>query len=509
MRTVTIVGAIASATGITLYLIDGQELNLDVKNYRTKLLMDEVTPQLTRNRSATVDLSRFSAEGEVERKTNGIIRFFKNKFEALAAIFKGEGKVEDIATVGNAESVVTANTAQAVDAVDNADYRPVAVVDNKIIPDVHHLEAHIEHAASSGNTAGLENFMKRIAAVIDKRGHSVTELMTFMKRGDLPIADDGCIVAYKILSSQEQEEGTFVDCHSKKVTQRVGSRVVMDEKLVDPDRRAECSTGLHIARRGYLGSFGGDIITLVKVAPEDVIAVPSGEPDKMRAAAYHIVAKLPKRVYRTLRNNKPMTGDEEASKILADVIAGKHIGVTEEVRINAALGGNVVVTPLDTSGAPVETPKVSGEVKALDDRQVQPVLSIKELNQKIAEVRAAEHRDVPDLVETAQQRRNRVKREKRAALRAGNLDNGSTSSVSKIKEAAMFGNMSAALSEPAPDPIEAPQSEKVTEQVTEQVGDREAQVIKLHNEGKTSRAIEKELKMCRKTIKKILTRHTA
>lgn len=498
MRTVTIVGAIASATGVTLYIANGDEINLDAANYRTKNLMDDITPKLTKNRSVTVDLDDYSAHAQVERKTNGVIRFFKNKIDALASLFKN--KQDEPVVVGNTEPYGASSIALSLNS------ETVAVVDDKIIPDVHHLEAHIEHAATTGNTVGLENFMKRIAAVIDNRGHSVQELMNFMKRGDLPIAEDGCIVAYKVLTSYGQEEGTFVDCHTKNVKQRVGSRVVMDEKLVDPDRRTECSTGLHIARRGYLSGFGGDIITLVKVAPEDVIAVPFSEPDKMRAAAYHIVALLPSRVYQTLRHNKPMTGDAEASQILADVIAGKHVGVLEEVRIHSAQGGDVVITPLDTSGQSIEPPKVSGEAKALDDKPAPSPLSIKELNKKIAEVRASEPAPAP-AEESAKDRRNRIKREKRAALRADKIttDKVTAPPTDKIRQAAMFGSMAAALSQPA---VAEPVSEKQPEKVVD-TSDREALVLKLHREGKSSRAIEKELKMCRKTIKKILDKHAA
>jgi hypothetical protein len=124
----------------------------------------------------------------------------------------------------------------------------------------------------------------------------------------------------------------IVDCHSKKVKQKLGSRVVMDPKLVDPSRRTECSSGLHIARRGYLNHFSGDTIMMVKIAPEDVIAVPMGEPDKMRVAAYHIVGQIPPNVHAALRSNRPMTGDSTASKMLADVLAGNHVPVLEEVR---------------------------------------------------------------------------------------------------------------------------------------------------------------------------------
>lgn len=489
MKTVTIVGAIASATVVTLYLDDGQEMNLDVKNYRTKYLMDEITPKLVKERSVQVDLDKFSAEGEIERKTNGIIRFFKNKFEALTALFKNEQKQEESAAARTAHHL-------SYGASSETDYRPVAVIDKKIIPAVDHLEPYLEHAAKTGNTVGLENFFKRCATVVDKRKHSVEELMNFMNRGDLPIADDGSIVAYKVLKTIGEDRTVFVDRHSRKVTQRVGSRVVMDESLVDDNRRTECSVGLHIARRGYLCGFGGNVITLVKVAPEDVIAVPHGEPDKMRAAAYHIVAELPERIHSTLRSNKPMTEDVECAQILADVIAGKHIGITEEVRILEAYGGRLQITQFDGGTQSKETPKTSGEARSLDSfsqRSNEPLVTVREINDKIAAIHASEPTVDPAPVrETPNERSARRKREKRAALKKD-----------AIRAAAMSGNMAAAISAAASneEPVKrAEESKPYT---------RESLVLDLYKKGMTFRAIEKELKICRKTIKKIIARHNA
>ena len=60
-----------------------------------------------------------------------------------------------------------------------------------VIPNVQHLERQMEHAVSTENAIGFQKFMERIASVANERKHSVQELLNFMKRGDLPIADDG------------------------------------------------------------------------------------------------------------------------------------------------------------------------------------------------------------------------------------------------------------------------------------------------------------------------------
>ncbi|RWJ03430.1 hypothetical protein [Mesorhizobium sp.] len=356
MNKIRIASAIASKHGVTLYLEDGKVLNLPSDSWKTKAILDEVLGPLARHKVVTIDLDKFSVESAIEKKTNGVIRFFKRAIGALIG--------------GSRESELSSTTSPvAVEAAAPAQEELVAVVKtkngDKEIPGVQKLARQMEHAAYNGNAKGLQKFMERIAKVVDQRGHTVQELLTFMERGDLPIADDGSIVAYKILTSTK-EAGVFVDGHTKRVRQKLGSRVSMNPKLVDPSRRTQCSAGLHVARRGYLRGFPGDVITLIKIGPEDVIAVPNGEPDKMRVAAYHIVANLPAEVHSILRNNQPMTVNATAAKILADVVAGNHVGILEYVRIGEDRAEKITNREAKHQ-APAPAPFKNGETKALDD----------------------------------------------------------------------------------------------------------------------------------------------
>ena len=230
------------------------------------------------------------------------------------------------------------------------DHTIVAVVDNGngkvvVVPGVEKLKQHIAHATKLDNTKGMEAFLKRLGAAISKRDHNVQDVLRFMEQGDLPLTDDGCIIAYKVLRSttkgsytKKLPEGVFVDCHTGKVEQRVGSFVTQSEDLIKKDKY-QCGTGLHIARRAYLNGFHGDIIVMVKIKPEDVIVVPHGEPDKMRVKGYHILAKIPKDEHKKLRSNQEMTGTN-ALKLLTMAIAGDHIGITEVIEITSPSGGS-------------------------------------------------------------------------------------------------------------------------------------------------------------------------
>lgn len=517
-KKVVIVAAIAGAKGITLYHEDGKETNIALDGWRTREVMERVTPLIKRDGKAEIDLSTLDVHQVFAQKTGGLFSFVREKIASVRSWFKPTA--EDEASKGLEAFQSTERVDGHVYGVsaDPEDETVVAHIDGKRLPGVDALERHIEHAVETGNTEGVANFMRRCAAVIDKRGHSIQELLNFMRRGDLPIANDGSIIAYKVLNTNG--DGKIVDCHSGKVTQRVGSRVVMDEKLVDPSRRTQCSSGLHIARRGYLSHFSGDTIMLVKIAPEDVIAVPVGEPDKMRVAAYHIVALIPAAVHYELRSNRPMTTDSTAGKLLADVIAGNHTPVIEEVRITAAKGGGVVITQL-AEEVEVKT-GISGEAKALDDKKVvdprQVIREIREMGgneEPAAEITKSHVQMISGELlvdgqkvetETAAERRNRIKREKRAAAKAQPSET--------ISEAAATGDMSAAINE-------APKEKKVKPKTPEQTAamtkaadglakplpEKHAAALKLHSEGKSNRQIEAELHICRKTLKKLFDKN--
>ncbi|MBA8881630.1 hypothetical protein [Phyllobacterium myrsinacearum] len=483
---VVIVGAIAGAKGITLYHEDGRETNLALDSWRTKQIMDKVTPYIARHEKVEIDLATFDVHAHLEQKTGGFIRFVREKVASVRQWFRPSAEDDASKNVeAFAETSVVDGHRYGVPAANPEADTIVAIIGGSKVPGIEALEKHIEHAINSGDTEGVENFMKRIASVIDKRGHSVQELLHFMQKGDLPIAKDGSIIAYKVLTNTSDHQ--IVDCHSRKVIQKVGSRVVMDEHLVDPSRRTQCSSGLHIARRGYLHGFSGDVIMMVKIAPEEVIAVPLGEPNKMRVAAYHIVGEIPKTVHDLLRSNQPMTKDDAASRLLADVIAGNHVGVLEEVRITGPKGDGLKITSL-IENAPGIVHGVNGAAKALDDGAEKPSITVQALREAAKAAAPTVPAQVAEITtqhvqmingdlhvdgkliesETTKERGARLKRESRAAL----------------------------TKKPTPAPVKTTNAEQLSE--------RHAKALKLHAGGMSLRKIEKELKICRKTVRRLI-----
>jgi ribosomal protein L7/L12 len=220
-----------------------------------------------------------------------------------------------------------------------------------IIPEAQHLAAQVKAATDLKDFTGFQKFLERLGTVVHKRRFSVEDLMKFMKHGDLPIADDGSIVIYKRLTAfgvkSRKDAGIMVDCHTRNVKQKVGSYVFMDESLVDPDRRYDCSNGLHVAALSYLNTFFGEFTIVGKVAPEDVIAVPKYNNNKIRVAGYHIVALLNDKQAKHVNRGGKLSSIKGGAEILNAVLRGKHTPVIQTVQIGGQKGSKLTITDLD------------------------------------------------------------------------------------------------------------------------------------------------------------------
>lgn len=226
----------------------------------------------------------------------------------------------------------------------------VAVTNNGVIPGVENLQRHLRQSAKLKDYKGFTKFLERLAPVIKDRLHSVEDLMKFMETAELPIADDGSILFLKRLKFRGEENGkrVFVDCHSGNIRQWVGCKVQVREDLVDPDRRQDCSNGLHVASMSYIRHFGGNVTILGKVAPEDVFAVPEYNTNKMRVAAYHIIAELPEEERCNVNSGIYLSKTEVGKKLLNDAIVGNHSSPTTLVMVGGHYGTNLKYTNLSS-----------------------------------------------------------------------------------------------------------------------------------------------------------------
>lgn len=317
--------------------------------------------------------------------------------EVKSAVLTNDQKI-DLATIRMRELAGKGSTVDDPDfhkPITDEDPDTIVAVNTKtgsVIPHAHKLSSQMKAASKLKDFRGFVNFLNRLEPVLKDRGHSAEDLMKFIEHGDLPIADDGCIVIYKRL---KQKGNTFVDVHSGNIKQNVGSYVFMRPGLVDPNRRQDCSNGLHVASLGYLSSFSGNVTVMAKVRPEDVFAVPEYSHTKMRVCGYHILAVLPESLRTHVNSGGSISSIPEGKELLNKVLRGAHVGITELVEVGGHNGSNVTYTKVEnTEAAKAEEVKVDLVKETLE----QSDLSETAPTEKAAPVRAADLKEPAPVV---------------------------------------------------------------------------------------------------------------
>lgn len=133
----------------------------------------------------------------------------------------------------------------------------------------------------------LAKFLERIQLNPSRR--VIKELFNFLDKGQLPLTEDGCFLARKVVA------GNFMDYHSGTVDWSPGNVVKMDRNEVDDDPQSTCSYGLHVYNRDYGKGFmrSGGKFLVVKVAPEDVVAIPYDyDGAKMRVCQAEVIQEI-------------------------------------------------------------------------------------------------------------------------------------------------------------------------------------------------------------------------
>lgn len=352
MSNVKIIAAVCTTTAATLYDEFGKTHTYSAFEH-FEYIQKNIIPQLAK-------------QGFAELDTNAIIGLPTWSKENLAKYFgvKISEETKHFTEMLNSNSETKTQITVGNETIDNAD---------ALLP-------FMEQAMKFGSKKGVQNFLKRLAKINKTRKHTVEDILRFLDKADLPIADDGSIVAYKLLRYYHQgavtHKTTFVDCHTRKVKQKVGSYVFMKEELVDPDRQQECSAGLHIARRDYLQNFAGDACVLVKVNPEDIIAIPHGDPSKVRTKAYHIVAVLSNTLKDLVIRNKPLDSDPKGKVLLTRVIDGNHVPILEEVEITKDMGKEVI------NENPSTEEQIEKATKQIEKKKVKKLRSTRNIDDK-------------------------------------------------------------------------------------------------------------------------------
>lgn len=301
-----VVSMLAAQDKITLFTITGEMVVISQDgHYDIPKITEYLTPKLTGTSVVEIDLNEFTSIGQALKHME----------------FEDEGVI--ITRMVNGKEIQGIFYPQKITVSVKVDE---TLVD---IPNVENLENHVIRAAAE-NSPSVANFLKRVARVIKDRKHSAEDLMHFIKRSEMPLTNDGRIIAYKRVNAVNGSEGYFVDVHSGTIKQRVGSRVTMPLSMVDPSRYQSCSTGLHVANLGYLGGFHGSHTLMVLVDPENFIAVPIGEDTKARVSSYDIIGVVTDSAHSAV-NSGHVKNDPHFQAMVQKAILGEIKDPIEEI----------------------------------------------------------------------------------------------------------------------------------------------------------------------------------
>jgi len=120
---------------------------------------------------------------------------------------------------------------------------------------------------------------------------AVEDLYKWVEANNMPITNDGCIIAYKIVRND------FKDCHSGKFDNSPGQTVSMPRNQVDENPNQTCSKGLHGCGPEYLPEFGpaDQRVVIIKVSPADMVAFPKDyNLSKFRCCRYEVLHEVPR-----------------------------------------------------------------------------------------------------------------------------------------------------------------------------------------------------------------------
>lgn len=340
-----VVSMLTSEDKVTLFTMTGEVVSIvNDGQYDIPKIVEYLTPKLTGTSAVEFDLKDFTLFDNIvgkalEVESEGIIVMQVINGKEVQGIFYPQ-KASVVVQVGEAKVV---------------------------IPDVENLKGHMQRA-SEEKSPSVINFLKRLAPVIQDRKHSGEDLMKFIQKSEMPLTNDGRIIAYKRVNIQDADNGIYRDCHTGKVFQQLGSRVVMPVDLVDASRHNSCSTGLHVCNLGYLGGFSGTNTLIVLVNPEDFIAVPHNEYTKARVCAYDIVGIMDSKGHLHANRGKSVK-EPTFEALIADLVAGKVMQPFEIVSVGN--NGKTTITPIE--GAVKGTMSVAKTKAVASGKALEPV----------------------------------------------------------------------------------------------------------------------------------------
>jgi hypothetical protein len=130
----------------------------------------------------------------------------------------------------------------------------------------------------------------------------VNELFNFMVHKNLPITDEGCLIAWKGVKKHTGAAftdyagrlvctGDLVDCWTGRMRNNPGDVNTMERHQVANNPNNPCGPGLHCGELSYAKGWAEDAILMVEINPADVVSIPiDSSCKKMRACQIKVLS---------------------------------------------------------------------------------------------------------------------------------------------------------------------------------------------------------------------------
>ena len=145
----------------------------------------------------------------------------------------------------------------------------------------------------------FEKFVEKLLK--NPSASSTQEFFDFMSYKNLPITEDGNILAYKSVDadwwSHHGNPATVVLSgevgNGGRIANPVGAVIEVARNQVNDDRNIGCSYGLHAGSWDYANNFGNGRMLLVEIDPVDVVSVPTDcNCQKVRVCKYKVLQEV-------------------------------------------------------------------------------------------------------------------------------------------------------------------------------------------------------------------------
>lgn len=192
-----------------------------------------------------------------------------------------EKRFEDIEVLLNPYSVVELKTNGVLKVKDN----DIFYKEDKLPSS---LASRLVEIIQSG-ISNLDSYIKFLENTYNNpSSNSREQLYQFIEHKEMPITDDGCVLAWKGVS------GDYLDKHSGKFSNKVGTVNQMPRRDVDDNPNNHCSKGFHVGSKSYADSWAGEDgkLMIVKYDPADAVSVPDDHNfEKLRVTRYTVIAE--------------------------------------------------------------------------------------------------------------------------------------------------------------------------------------------------------------------------